>query len=449
MDKGKKNAEHMQFRGSGRKGKLPRKLLVSVISFVLVAVLFVSMSFSWFTITTSELEAGKFDLNCGKGLRVNDSGTSQLSFNQNKDSYLIPASSVDGRNLYFPTDGSDFSSVTEFMTFRSANAGDKNKNYIQIDFTLTAQQNHTALYINEEKTSIKVRNHSENNTGEYTVAQAASLRSALWSSTEENGEPNTPIVFNPTSRTVYTAAVEDVDRSSGAFISSGRQVAHAFSDYSFGGLPVATLSRNVKTKFSYIIWLEGADPKCSNSIVSKDIEICLAFSTSWDKTQTIRFEDQTVNQQIKNMITRENNPYRLSLVYEEQSTSADKPGSMTEFKMYSYNGSDKCWSCNIPGDMRGDPKDGQQDWQRGKIYFILRPVSGNGTVYTFTKDYNEYSKSPQPNPIPDTYYRGVNRLYVAKLLNETTPGESCGYWRAIGDSDGTGHDSGNLDGDDF
>ena len=100
-------------------------------------------------------------------------------------------------------------------------------------------------------------------------------------------------MFNSTDSTVRTAAVEDADRSTGAFISSGRQVAHSFSEYSFGGTPVATLSKGVETKFSYIIWLEGTDPKCTDSVSAKDIKVELAFTTSWDKTQTIRFRDDT------------------------------------------------------------------------------------------------------------------------------------------------------------
>ena len=405
-----------------RHSKSIKRSLMSVISVSLTSVLLVSSSLSWFTIQTSELEAGNYVLNCGKGLRVNDSGTSELTFSQNQNTYLTPASSVTGRNLFFPTDGNDFSNVTEYMTFRAANAGDKNQNYIQIDFDLTAQQNHTALYINEEETSIMVR--ETGSTGEFTLPLAASLRSALWSSTEESGEPNTPIVFNPTGRTVYTAAVEDVDRSSGAFISTGLQVAHAFSDYSFGGTPVATLSRDVKTKFSYIIWLEGADPKCTNAIRSKDIQIKLAFSTSWDKTQTIRF--QTDVPAIKTMLDKTNPTYRLSLVYEETGT---QPPQKTEFNMYPYNGSDDCWSCNIPGDMTN------------KISFILRPISGTGTIYEFTHSAKNNNST--------TYDRGVNRKYVAKTLNTDTPLSSYGDWVAIGDSDGAGHDSGNLDGDDF
>lgn len=420
------------------------QLIVSIISLTMAVVVIVTMTFSWFSIKTSVLTAKNFTLDCGKGLRVNDTGTTELSYSDTKDKNIIPASSVDGRNLFFPTDGSDFSSNTESMTFRSANVGDKNVNYIQIDFTLTAQQNHTALYINDKKTSIRVadkktlqeEDHSES---DWSIPRAAALRSALWSSTAEAGVPNTPIVFNPTSSTLRTAAVQDVDRSTGAFISSGRQVAHAFSEYAYGGTPVATLSKGIETHFSYIIWLEGTDPKCTDSIIkAKDIEVKLAFSTSWDKTQTIRFEDATSagdlgeNNTVSSLI---NSGYSLSLRYDEVNSNNSITATNMEFTMYKVSDltDNKIWSCNIPGDMRKN------------ISFILRPPSSNsnGQIYKFTYD----SKNSGNN----SFDRGANRLYVAEEGPYTTGNyDTCqGYWKALGDSDGAGHDSGNLDGDDF
>lgn len=401
--------------------KALKRVLMPVVAFILVFVLLTGMSFSWFTIKTSVLEGKNFVLDCGKGLRVNDTGVSQLSFKIGEKN-LVPASSVDGRNLFFPTDGSDFSSVTENMTFRSANVGDKNQNYIQIDFTLTAQQNHTALYIDDTKTSIQVCGN--NPITEYSTSQAAALRSALWSSTAEGGVPNTPVVFNPTASTVYTAAVADVDRSSGAFIASGRQVAHNFSDYSFGGTPVATLSKGVETKFSYIIWLEGTDPKCTDKIVSKDIEIKLAFTTSWDKTQTIRFKDET-GSNIYNMINTDH--YTLSLRYKAQNSS-----EYTDFNMYQYNNTDQTvWFCNIPGDMRNE------------VSFILRPPTNSNNLQNYEFRYDKSNNS--------TLDRGPNRLYVADNLGLAQFGyHGHGHWVAVGDSDGAGHDNGGgFEGDDF
>lgn len=420
MDNGFKNVMHIIADYAKSDKKSLRKLMLSSISLMIASAILVTMSFSWFTVSTSTVKAENFSLDCGKGLRVNDTGTSQMAFSQ-VEKYLTPASSVDGRNLFFPTDGTDFSSVTESMTFRSANVGDKNVNYIQIDFSLTAQQNHTALYINEENTSIKVRSGDES---EYSVAKAAPLRAALWSSTAESGVPNTPIVFNPTASTLRTAAVSDVDRSTGAFISSGRQVAHAFSDYSFGGTPVATLEKNVETKFSYIIWLEGTDPKCTNKVLNKYIEVKLAFTTSWDKTQTIRFRDETQNHLVQDCM---NDHYTLTLRYED--ISAGGSSAYTDFTMYPYSNNSDTWSCNIPGDMRN------------KIYFILRPTSASTDNKTYV-----YTKDEAGN---ETYDRGANRLYVADTLDTSTPDNCRGHWVAIGDSDGAGNDGGNLDGDDF
>lgn len=415
------------FLKAGKKSM--RMVFRTIISLVVVSVVLTSMTFSWFSVKTTYLDSEIFSLDCGKGLRVNDSGTSQLQFQQ-VDKYLIPASSVDGRNLFFPTDGSDFSAVTENMTFRSANAGDKNQNYIQIDFSLTAQQNHTALYINEEKTSIKVRDTRSDNDDAWSIPQAAAIRSALWASTAENGVPNTPIVFNPTISTVRTAAVADVDRSTGAFISSGRQVAHAFSEYAFGGTPVATLSKGIATKFSYIIWLEGTDPKCTNKILEKNIQVNLAFTTSWDKTQTIRFRDDTQDNWLTNLINDTSNKYSLSLRYDEVDDQGHATGNSTEFNMYKYSDDiDNMWSCNIPGDMTKN------------ISFILRPAN-EGTVYQFTMS--------SKNDGETTYDRGANRLYVAEFGPAGGDFSKCrGYWVAVGDSDGAGHDSGGFDGDDF
>ena len=407
--------------------RMRKKLFMSIVSLILSFVVLVSMTFSWFSIKTSQLDANNFQLDCGKGLRVNDTGTSQLSFST-VEKYLIPASSVDGRNIYFPTDGSDFSNTTELMTFRCANAGDKNQNYIQIDFTLTAQQNHTALYINEENTSIRIADKKPNPNdphieSDWSITKAAPLRAALWSSTTESGTPNIPIVFNPTTSTLRTAAVEDVDRSTGAYISSGRQVAHAFSEYSFGGTPVATLEKGIETKFSYIIWLEGTDSKCKDRILNKDIEIKLSFTTSWDKTQTIRFKDETSNGKVTGLM---NEGYTLSLHYEED-VPAGQTATNMDFNMYRYNeNDDNIWSCNIPGDMKN------------KISFILRPNVPNRTTYSFVVDRNNNS----------TLNRGANRLYVAEMVD--TDNSTCyGHWVALGDSDGTGHDGGDLDGDDF
>ena len=418
----------------------------TAISLFIAVTVFVTSSVSWFSIKTSKLNAGQFTLECGKGLRVNDSGTSDFNLSD-VDKYILPASSVDGRNIFFPTDGTDFSKKTEEITYRAATVGDKNENYIQIDFTLTAQANNTALYIDEDKTSLAL----SLNGGTPNTTYAAPLRLAIWSSaTGEDGVYNPPVVFNPTNKTYSVPAVKTVDHSSGELQSTYPQVAHCFKDYSYGGEPLATLSKGEETHFSIIIWLEGADPRCTwDKVHSRDIELSIAFTTSWDKTQTIRFKDSTNAGWIKQMY---DSGYSLALHYDKilNTVNADS----VDFNMYPVDSTDancKEWLCNMPGDM--------QEF----ITFVLTSPNGS-EQYKFCVNDNEYpssdiTSSATLNTIMNnaaqrasklTLNRGVNRLYEVKYTANTTLKSACrGHWIDLGDSDGGGSDVGDLDGDDF
>ncbi len=413
------------------------KLLKSVVSLVLASVILVTCTVCWYVLRTSELQANNFSLEAGKGLRVNDTGTSE--FNSAENSYkLIPASSVDGRNLFFPTDGTDFSNVTKEMTFRSANVGDKNVNYIQIDFDVTAQADLTSIYIDPDKTSLEVYNkHDDPDADEASAQQAAPLRMAVWASAPDNdGNPRPPVVFNSQAKTVNTAAVSEVDRGSGAYISNAPQVAHQFSEYAIGGTPITTLSAGKKTYFSVIIWLEGCDPKCTLDYISKiqkyDIKLKLAFKTSWDNTEVVRFKDGTDGNWIRSKIT---SGYTLTVRYEHPDTH-DK----VDFKTYQYRNTIDEWTASVPSDMKN------------KVYFILSPPANdeNGKTYTFCRS-DGLDGITAGN---DNTNRGVNRQYVATYNSTTadtgTNNTVCqGHWTAIGDSDGGGVDIGDLDGDDF
>ena len=413
------------------------KLLKSVVSLALASVILVTCTFCWYFLKSSEAIGNDFTLDAGKGLRVNDTGTSQFNSDEN-DYRLLPASSVDGRNLFFPTDGTDFSSVTKDMTFRSANVGDKNVNYIQIDFDVTAQANLTSIYIDPDKTSLEVYDkENDPNANDASAQQAAPLRMAIWASApDREGHAMTPVVFNSQAKTVNTAAVSEVDRGSGAYISNAPQVAHQFSEYAIGGKPITTLSAGKKTYFSVIIWLEGCDPKCTVDYISKiekyDIKLKLAFKTSWDNTEVVRFKDDTSNEWIKSCIA--NDGYTLTVRYEDYDTH-DK----VDFNTYKYRNAVDEWTASVPSDMKN------------KVYFILSPPANaaDSTIYTFCKSDGQDGGTAGTS---DTYNRGVNRQYVtsmAKASADSNPTQCQGHWTAIGDSDGGGVDIGDLDGDDF
>ena len=406
-----------------------KKLLKSIVSLALALIVLITGTFCWYIVkdATVTSDADNFSLSAGKGLRVNGSGID--SFKSDIDDLdLIPASSVDGRNIFFPTDGDDFSGDTEKITYRSANAGDKNFNFIQIDFDLTAQANNTAIYIDTDKTSLKVKGQNEADS-EYNVQSAAALRMAIWAEVpdSEYGAPSPPIVFNSLAKTVNTAAVSEVDRATGKFLSNDHQIAHQFEDYAVGGTPIATLKAGKKTDFSVIIWLEGCDPKSTfNQINTKDIKLELAFKTSWDSTEVISFKDE--NGWVADKMNNDN--YRLNLRF----TKYDDAEETSSFIMYTYAGSTSEWTASIPGDMRN------------KLEFILTPGtdSTDRTVYTFCR-----SDGTDAAPGSDNTDRGVNRHYVVSSDTSGTPTGCRGHWAELGDSGGGGVDIGDLDGDDF
>jgi hypothetical protein len=152
----------------------------------------VTSTVCWFTLKTADGYANTVQLQAGKGLRVNDTGETLKNITDN--SYLLPASSVDGRNLYFPADGTPFTSKTDDnMVFRSANAGDMNYNYIQLNFSLTAEADYTSIFFKKDSTiSVKT------NDGDSAAVKAAkkkaekAIRAAIF---YEGIENNKPIVF--------------------------------------------------------------------------------------------------------------------------------------------------------------------------------------------------------------------------------------------------------------
>ena len=336
------------------------------------------------------------------------------------------------------------------MPFRSANAGDKNVNYIQIDFDVTAQANHTSIYLNDdpEKTFLKVYHDDNTSTATHNAAldsasaqQAAPLRMAIWCSTpEKDGSVSAPVVFNSQEKTITTPAVSDVDRGSGAYLGSSPQVAHQFSEYAVGGTPLATLSAGKKTYFSVIIWLEGCDSKSTRKwldpIDKNDIYLGLAFKTSWDVTDVVRFKDATNDNWIQNRIS--NQDYTLSVRF----TDANDSNDMVDFHTYQYRQTTDEWTASVPNDMRN------------KITFILSPPATPANPNDDTNTYI-FCKSDGQDGLTagaDDMNRGVNRQFVATYSqsNANSNPTSCqGHWTAIGDSDGGGVDIGDLDGDDF
>ena len=339
-----------------------KQLTLSIVSLVLAFLILVSATYCWYAISRGEGYANNINLSAGNGLRVNDLGDSTQKF---KDySVLLPASSVDGRNLFFPTDGTDFSTETTKMTFRSANAGDRNYDYVQLDFNLTAEANYTSIYL-DKSTSLKIE-VPDDASGAYRAA-AAKAEKALRTAIYYEGMSE-PVVFTSQMNPCSVDAVKDIDRTTGRFLEKSTQLAVPFKDYSYGRNQLAMLNQGETRPFSLIIWLEGTDANCtSEAVMLKQLVLNLKFTTSWDNTVEITFEDtsySSVSDYNTNHSTGSNMNYSVkqlldlhpeySLVLNYNNDSHKIYDMKFTMQKVSANENNKKWVCSIPGNAYSD-----------------------------------------------------------------------------------------------
>lgn len=320
-----------------------KKLILSVVSLILAFTVLVSSTFCWFALKNSNGQFNSMGLLTDVGLRSNDVGE---RFNYLTDhAFLLPASSVDGRNMYFPSDGTDFSSDTTNITYRTANTGDKNDGYLQYDFDLMAEANYTSVYIDLSHTKVEIK-IDDNNDSPEVVAKKIELTKAIRTAVFYDGMPNNkPIIFNSQNKTTENYAVDQVDRTDGSLLSTSRQRAAPFRDYTYGKTPIAVLDQGEKRRFSIIVWIEGTDENCIDDLGGQQIDFQIGFTTSWDHKAKIVFEDQ--QDTIKNMMNT--NTYSLYLNYN------DPEHNITDSKFPMYYDSEEstssghdCWYCYIP-----------------------------------------------------------------------------------------------------
>lgn len=391
-----------------------KQLSLSIVSLILALLILISATYCWYALAKGVGKADNVNLTAGNGLRVNDLGDTTQKFKD--DSVLLPASSVDGRNLFFSTDGTDFSTETSKMTFRSANAGDRNYDYVQLDFNLTAEANYTSIYL-DKSTSLKIEVPDDASQSYKDAAAKAekALRMAIYYEGMDK-----PAVFNSQMNPNYVDAVKDIDRTTGRFLESSKQVAVPFKDYSYGKNQLAMLNQGETRPFSLIIWLEGTDANCTSAnVMLKQLVLNLKFTTSWDNTVDIIFD---AGSDIANIL-ESNKQYSLVLNY---NNTSHKINNM-QFTMQKVTSEDYSkWKCSIPDNAYND-----------LTFMILDGANGNNPVYKWTQTTNGGS----------TLNRGTATTYYVDSVNAL---DSCGHWHDGDIEDhGEGHDSGIVDDDDW
>lgn len=401
MDIFKKRYKHAVSKATATHTASKKQLVLSIVSLFLAVLMLGTGTVCWFTLHEAKGSTDNINLTVGNGLRVNDLGTHEQKFND--DSVLLPASSVDGRNLFFPTDGTDFSTQTQKMTFRSANAGDRNYDYVQLDFNLTAEANYTSIYL-DKTTSVKIE-VPDDASDEY-IAQAAQAEKAIRTAIYYDGMDQ-PVVFTSQMNPCSVNAVKDIDRTTGRFIESKTQLAVPFKDYSYGKHQLAMLNQGETRPFSLIIWLEGTDEEncVSSPVMLKQLKLNLKFTTSWDNTIDITFDDITSGGKVAELL-QQHPEYSLVLNY---NNDAHKIYNL-KFTMHKIQGEDKQWTCKVPGNAYNDLS-----------FMILDGSNNNAEIVKWSQNENGSS----------TLNRGTATKYFGDSIGTASAGVytgSYGHW---------------------
>lgn len=346
-----------------------KKLLSSYVSLFLIFSILMVTTFAWFTSSDqASISSDTFTMESGTNMRVNEG--EDISNHIILDHVVLgEASSIDGRNVYFPTTDT-FSSDTNSMIFREATIGDQNYNHIYKNFTLKADSEKTDIYI--KGYSIRVGDTDYNGSTEIKyddngtpteIAKKAEcpIRIAFITNSQL-----TPTVLEPDAliqEYVKNYIAVSATNSAG-YASTGTSTANPFSLYYMLGTPIFTLERNVDLDVTMVVWLEGGindktgTSKCDEYVglpISIDIEIESNFSDS----EEITFIDDTHgdgdwneynNQDSRHWITDNDNPCAVTVTYID-TTKIDSGGNQSKTivmkKVADINGC-PAWKAYIP-----------------------------------------------------------------------------------------------------
>lgn len=288
-----------------------KKVTTSYVALFLVLSIFAVSTFSWFTIRdTATIDSDPFSLDSAAGMRVNKGEEIRNTITVN-NAKLKEASSVDGRNMFFPVDrgyGEEGQSVdTSEMKFREGTVGDKNNGYIYSDFTLTGQ---TGGQVEVYVKSYKVQVHNRNTRKDEVYDGATHI------TVDDSNKPSTYLAYqNPcpiriafirnsaeASTVIDPTAIIDNYADECQAVSSVNSLGSAtttkakgrsFSDYYFGtGAPLFTLDGLKSQNITMVAWLEATGENC-DAYVDQNVSITVELESNWKDMEYVTFVDKT------------------------------------------------------------------------------------------------------------------------------------------------------------
>lgn len=334
----------------------------SYISLFLVVMVLVGTTVSWFTIKdNANINSNIMNFNSGTGLRVND-GEDITNHIKVDDFKIDEASSVDGRNLFFPNNNVDGNNnLTYSLQYRDATVGDKNKRFLYKDFTISADSKETNVYV--KSYTIKVGDETFNGSTQIlfedknnplkptgiVTHDICPIRIAFITDSQDK-----PTVFDPTALVDRYAktypAISSTSLDTGSVINTENSTSISFSDYYYAvGKPIFTLEGTTPKKVTMVAWLEGTGDNC-DKYAGKDLSIDIELESNFKDMEWITFVDDTVGDDdasVKHWINKDNDCI-VTMTYKDITTT----GSPYRTVIMKDNGNDAkgnpTWVAPIP-----------------------------------------------------------------------------------------------------
>lgn len=286
-----------------------KKLAISYVSLFLVFTLVLVTTMAWFTVKdTASINSQAFSLESSAALRVNDGQEDLSNYLVVKDFKLEEASSVDGRNMFFPSEG-NFKDSTSAMKFREGTVGDRNKTYVYKDFKLNADSDMTNVYIKGYNITI-------------VSADRKTVLGKFDGSTEiirdDKGVPVNQKVYDPcplrlafitdsskTPTVIDPSALIDEHAKNYNAVSSTNMVGSpttklssckTFSDfYFYSGESLFTLLGQKPLDVTLVAWFEGAyeDQSVYDKYAGASVTIDVELESNYNDMEAITFIDKT------------------------------------------------------------------------------------------------------------------------------------------------------------
>lgn len=400
-----------------------KDIAYSYISLFLVVMVLVGTTVSWFTIKdNANINSNIMNFNSGTGLRVNDG--EDITNHIKVDNFKIDeASSVDGRNLFFPNKNVDGdNNLTYSLQYRDATVGDKNQRFLYKDFTVSADSKETNVYVKSYtikvgketfngSTQILFDNSNPPKPTDIVTHDTCPIRIAFITDSQDK-----PTVFDPTALVDRYAktypAISSTSLDTGSVINTENSTSISFSDYYYAvGKPIFTLEGTTPKKVTMVAWLEGTGDNC-DKYAGEPLSIDIELESNFKDMETITFVDDTVGDKdasVTHWINKDNDCI-VTMTYKDITTT-DSPYRTV---IMQENGNDDkgnpTWVAPIPEKVVTDITFNRYSLNDEMIY---------NAWYTREQVEEMWKKTNQLDPNGESGKRKTADLQVSREINGT------------------------------